>query len=317
MRTNTARITAATTAALTGIAAGVLGVTTTATAASTALPTISKLSVSAITNAVAVSTVVVTGKNFTGTSAVAISPAPTGAGATFTPTFKVINDTQLVATFTTTGAVLNVQSGSQLVITNTKGASANTAKDDISVHVPLLAGTVAGGTLLNPLGRSVVRVTALAAGLGTTSALFAAKKITATVDGEAAAVKWVSDTSVDVTVPAGVPSSSGPALVLHREGVAGAANTTALYAAIISKLSATSGPVAGGSTVTVTGKGFTGATLWLFGAVAATCVVNTDVKATCTVPAGGAAGAVSVSFTPAGGATYGISSGATYTYTNV
>lgn len=321
MRTNTARFTAAATAtALTGVAAGVLGISTTASAASTALPIVTKLSASAITNAVATSTVVVTGKNFTGVTAtgVTVSPAPTGTGATWVaPAVKVISDTQLVVTFQTTGAALNAASGSQLIVTNPKGASANTAADNLSIHVPLTAGTVAANTLLNPLGKSVVRVTGLAAGLGTTAALFAPKKITATVDGEAASVKWVSDTSVDVTTPAGTPSNTAPNLVLSREGVPGAANTTAKYAAIITKLSATSGPLAGGSEVTVTGKGFTGATAWLFGAVTATCTVNTDVKATCTVPVASAAGAVSVSFTPASSTPYGTSAGATYSYTNI
>lgn len=320
MRTNTARYTAATTAALTGVAAGVLGVTTTATAASTALPAVSKLSQSAISSAAAaVSTVVVTGKNFTGTTGITLSPAATGAG-TLTPTFQVISDTQLVVTFTTTVGALTPAAGSQLIVTNPKGASANTLKDNLSLLLPVDAAgaTVAAGTLLNPFGKSVISMSGLAAGLGTTAALFGAKKITATVDGEAAPVKWASDTSVTITAPAGVPSNTAPNVVLYKEGVAGTANTVAKYAAVVSRLSVTSGPVAGGGTVVVTGKGFAAGGTWKFGTVAATCTGASDVTVSCTVPAAAAAaaGAVSVNFVPAASTTYGTTTGATYTYTD-
>ena len=84
----------------------------------------------------------------------------------------------------------------------------------------------------------------------------------------------------------------------------------------------TSGPVAGGGTVAVTGKGFTGATLWTFGGTAATCTLGSgsalliDTTASCTVPAH-AVGATTVAFTPAASTPYGTILGSTYTYSDV
>jgi len=84
------------------------------------------------------------------------------------------------------------------------------------------------------------------------------------------------------------------------------------YAAIptVTSLSPTGGPVAGGTSVTITGTGFTGTSAVSFGGVAATFTVNTATRITATAPAH-AAGTVNVVVTTPGG-----TATSTYTYVN-
>ena len=73
------------------------------------------------------------------------------------------------------------------------------------------------------------------------------------------------------------------------------------------------GPVAGGTTVTITGTGFTGATRVLFGQTAATSfTVDSDTQITATAPAEPAGGASIVVVTPIGSSENSI--GVTYVY---
>lgn len=73
-------------------------------------------------------------------------------------------------------------------------------------------------------------------------------------------------------------------------------------AATVTSLSPTSGSTAGGTSVVITGTGFTGATAVTFGGVAATAfTVNSSTQITATSPVGGA-GAVDVVVSVAGGA---------------
>ena len=76
----------------------------------------------------------------------------------------------------------------------------------------------------------------------------------------------------------------------------------ATAAPAVTGVSPTSGPVAGGDTVTVTGTGFTGTTGVSFGTVAATnLAVASDTQLTVTSPPAAAAGTVDVTVTtPAG-----------------
>jgi len=324
------------------VGAGLFTGTTAAQAAGTVAPVVTKLSAAAMSNAnAAVATIVVTGKNFTGTSAVDLVDSG-GAVANVTETFKVLSDTQLVATLTN-GAGLTPAAGKQLKVTNGTGASANVKADDLDIVAPIsVTGLVTANTLLNPLGKSVLSVTG-ASGFGATATAFRNKKITATVDGEPAPVTWVSDSAVNITAPTGTPSATAVSVEVYVNGVVGGADTTnAKYAAVVRSLSRTSGPLAGGGTVTVSGKGFTGATNWYFGVTntgdngakdtsdrnLATCTVTNDTTASCTVPAApqdgdidadgtdvALAGAVSVGFTPAA-APYATLAGATYVYTD-
>ncbi|MEY9895075.1 hypothetical protein ABIA31_008764 [Catenulispora sp. MAP5-51] len=79
-------------------------------------------------------------------------------------------------------------------------------------------------------------------------------------------------------------------------------------APVISSISPVQGPTAGGTAVTLTGTGFTGATAVKFGSASASFVVAGSTTINATAPAG--SGAVSVTVT----APSGTSNGVTYTY---
>ncbi|MEV7790750.1 IPT/TIG domain-containing protein [Streptomyces sp. NPDC087512] len=80
-----------------------------------------------------------------------------------------------------------------------------------------------------------------------------------------------------------------------------------------SSLGTSSGPLAGGNTITINGTGLSTATSVAFGSETAVPTVNSDSSLSVVVPAGTAAGPVSVSVTTAGGTNNGLS----YTYVDV
>jgi hypothetical protein len=86
-------------------------------------------------------------------------------------------------------------------------------------------------------------------------------------------------------------------------------------AAAVTGVSPGSGPVSGGTSVTITGSGFTGATAVTFGGTAASSfIVNSDTSITATAPAATAVGPVDVTVTTPSG-TSAISSADQFTYT--
>jgi hypothetical protein len=293
-----ARIAAATVGAAAVAASSVFGIASPASATVAAV-VISKLSVTTGSTTSATN-VLITGKGFTGLVTTDITNLGTIATAT------VLNDTQLAIVVPTAHAagkvdvsIANAASGA--------AANSNTSADDFTFIAPLGAMTTAGtGVKLNPLGGTVVPVTLSGGGFGSTSSLFVSNKITATVGGAKATVAWVSDTVINVTAPAGTPSSTVTAIVVSKNGVPTTVTANGQkYAAVISKLSVTSGPVAGGTSVTVTGKGLLAAGSINFGydasgaasislLNAATCTIVSDVSATCTSPVGPNDGSVAL-----------------------
>ncbi|PZR18544.1 MAG: hypothetical protein DI536_01300 [Archangium gephyra] len=115
-------------------------------------------------------------------------------------------------------------------------------------------------------------------------------------------VTFVSATEVKAVVPRGV--AAGPVdLVVYNKN--GASNQRRAYAYLpdvrITSISPVTGAVAGGTTVTLNGTGFTGATAVTFGANAgANLTVVSDARLTVESPAG-TAGAVDVTVTSPGG----------------
>lgn len=115
----------------------------------------------------------------------------------------------------------------------------------------------------------------------------------------------VSDSEIDATAPAG-PLTSGTVDV-HVTAPSGTSDTTPAgtftYDApipTVTDLSPSKGPEAGGTTVTVVGAGFTGATAVTFGSVPASWFsVQSDTTLQAGIPAG--TGSVSVAVTTAGG----------------
>ncbi|HEX3899493.1 MAG TPA: IPT/TIG domain-containing protein [Mycobacteriales bacterium] len=148
-------------------------------------------------------------------------------------------------------------------------------------------GSTGGGTSVTINGSSFTAASVVQFGTGTPAA-----KFTVTSDSQLVAVApahAAGPVNVSVTNPSGTTSVS--------------ASATFTYVAppTVTSVSPTTGPIAGGTSVTITGTGFTGATAVHFGTVAASSVtVNSATKITVTAPAA-AAGAVDVTVTNAGG----------------
>ncbi|MFZ0004497.1 MAG: IPT/TIG domain-containing protein [Methanoregula sp.] len=126
----------------------------------------------------------------------------------------------------------------------------------------------------------------------------------------------VSDTQINATSPAG--SAGMVHVTVTTPGGTSATSSadefTYFYPApVVTNISPDNGPVAGGTSVTVSGSGFTGATGVLFGSIPATgFTINSDSHITATSPAG--SGIVDVIVTSPGG-TSTVSSGDQFTYT--
>ena len=108
------------------------------------------------------------------------------------------------------------------------------------------------------------------------------------------------------TVTATIPVGTAPFAV--------AATEVPLAAPAVTGISPASGPQAGGTSVTITGTGLTGATAVYFGTVPATgFTVNSATQVTATAPAAASAGTVNVTVTTPGG-TSPASTASQYTY---
>ena len=116
------------------------------------------------------------------------------------------------------------------------------------------------------------------------------------IGGKVATFTIISDTQVKATVPAS--AKTGQVISITTPG--GTANSSGKFAVVPSKItfSPTSGPV--GTSVTISGNSFTGATSVTFGGVAATNFqVISDTKVTAVVPTGAVTGKIAVT-TPGG-----------------
>jgi hypothetical protein len=125
---------------------------------------------------------------------------------------------------------------------------------------------------------------------------------------KSATITSVTPTSVSVVSPSGTGTV---AVTVTTPG--GTSNPLSFFyvgAPFKSSLGTTSGPTAGGNTITVNGAGLSTASSVSFGGVPATPTVDSDSQLSVTVPAGTAAGAVGVSVTTAGGTNNGL----TYVY---
>ncbi|MGN2638164.1 IPT/TIG domain-containing protein [Nocardia takedensis] len=147
-------------------------------------------------------------------------------------------------------------------------------------------------------GGTVVTITGTNLG-GATAVRFGTKN---------AAITANTPTSVTVTSPSG--SGVVPVTVTTPGGTSNPLSFFYVGAPFKSALSAVSGAIAGGNTITLTGTGLSTATAVSFGAESAVPTVVSDSELTVVVPAGAAAGPVGVSVTTAGGTNNGLS----YTY---
>jgi len=171
------------------------------------------------------------------------------------------------------------------VSVTTPGGTATNANNFTVVSAPSITSlSPASG----PLGTSVtVNGTGLT---GATAVAFNSVSANFTV---------TSDTAIQATVPAG--ATTGPVSVTTPSGTATSANNfTVVSAPTITNFSPTAGPL--GTSVTINGTNFTGATAVTFNGVSAAFTVNSPTAIHATVPAGATTGPVSVT-TPGGTAT--------------
>jgi hypothetical protein len=267
--------------------------------------------------------VLITGKGFLTWTVLPADVVFNGTAAVIAPI--VLSDTQMAVIAPAKGA--GTLSGN-VIVTDTVGVgtpSVVAAANAWTYITPLALTAITVGTKLNSLGGTVLPI--VSSGLGASKAAFTALKITATVGSTAAAVTWLSNTTATIAVPLGAASATKTKICLLSNGVYDATTSCdslgAAYATVISKLSVTSGVTTGAAgltAMTITGKGFTGATQVAFGAVnVASFVVVSDTKITCPIPAAAASpvgGVVQVIITPLTAA-YGTTATSYYSYTDV
>jgi len=223
------------------------------------------------------STVHITGTNFSGVpntpgvTAVTINGAP----ATFTVVDSSDINAVVPAGATATGKI---------------AVSAPTAVSSIPMTVSL--GTF---TAMQPIQTppTVTSFSPPSGGFGTSITITGTNFTGATVvkfHGVAAtSFTVVSDTQITTTVP--TTATTGPISITNSKGT-GTSATNFTVATSISTVAPSSGAV--GTTVTITGASFTGATLVKFNGTSAPFTIVSDTKITATVPLGATTGTISV-----------------------
>ena len=223
--------------------------------------------------------VTINGSNFTGTTAVTF-------GGTAATGFTVNSATQITATAPAGTGTVDVR------VTAVGGTSATSAADQFTyVAAPTVTGISpttgpsTGGTTVTINGSGFTGATAVTFG-GTAASGFtvnSATQITATAPAGTGTV------DVRITTTGGTSATSA------------ADQFTYVARPVVSSISPTAGPVAGGTSVIITGSNFSGTTAVRFGASNASgFTVNSATQITATAPAG-SAGTVDVMVTTAGG----------------
>ena len=223
--------------------------------------------------------VVITGTNLSGATAVTF-------GATAAPGFTVNSATQITATAPAGTGTVDVR------ITTAGGTSATSAADQFT-YVPAPTVTSISPTSGPQAGGTTVTLTGTNLG-GATAVTFGATAATGfTVN---------SATQITATAPAGTGTVDVRITTVGGTSATSAADQfTYVPAPTVTSVSPASGSSIGGTTVTLTGTNFTGATAVTFGGTAATgFTVNSATQITATAPAG-SAGTVDVRVTTTGG----------------
>ena len=216
-------------------------------------------------------TVTVTGTGFTGTTKVLFGTVPAVS-------FTVVSDTKITAVSPAEPAALH-----NVFVTTPNGTSPTVTADQFTfksappavTSVSPTSGPTSGGTTVTITGTGFT---------GTTKVLF----------GVVAATSYtvVSDTKITAVSPAQAAATHNiyVTTLLGTSAAVPADDFTYVGKPALTAVSPTSGPTTGGTTVTITGTGFTGTTKVLFGVVAATSyTVVSDTKITAVSPAQAAA----------------------------
>ncbi len=235
--------------------------------------------------------VTLTGANFTGATRVAFGSIATG--------FTVNSDSSITATAPTAEAAGSVY----VTVTTVGGKSATGAASRFTytAATPVVAaldpstGSSDGGTTVTVSGANFTGASAV------------------TFGGVRASFYVDSDTSIVAYSPPGAGTVDVRVTSFQRTSALSSGDRFT-YAAppVVSSIDPTSGPVDGGTTVEITGTGFTDASEVDFGGAPADFVVNDDTSITATAPPS-YAGTVDVTITASGG-TSAPSSGDQFTY---
>jgi hypothetical protein len=211
--------------------------------------------------------VTITGSGFTGATRVAF-------GGVVATSFSVVSDTQITA-------VSPAQSGAHYVVVTGRGGTSPTVTAAIYTYTsaaPAItgispsSGPPAGGTTVTITGSGFTGATRVSFGAvaATSYSVTSDTQITAVSPAQAAGSHYIV-----VTGPGGTSPTVSAAIFTYKPP-----------APAISSISPSSGPPAGGTSVTITGSGFTGATKVSFGGVAATSFsVVSDTQITAVSPA--------------------------------
>ncbi|MCJ8055281.1 putative Ig domain-containing protein [Shinella curvata] len=227
-------------------------------------------------------TVIITGTGFAAAN-------PTGAvkfGAT-NATYTINSNTQITAT-----SPANSAGTYDITVTTVGGTSATTAGDQFTyVPAPTVtsvsptAGPTAGGMSVTITGTNLSGATGVTFG-GTAASWFTV----------------LNGTTITATSPAGAVGTVDIRVTTigGTSAVSAADQYTYVAAPTVTSVSPTAGPTAGGTSVVITGTGFSSATSVTFGGTAATgFTVNSATQITATAPAG--TGTVDIRVTTIGG----------------
>ncbi|WP_432587038.1 IPT/TIG domain-containing protein [Streptomyces sp. HD1123-B1] len=228
-------------------------------------------------------TVTITGSGLSGATSVLF-------GSTPATSFTVVSSTQITA-------VAPPGSGNVQVTVVTPGGTSNGVSYSYVVAPSLTSvspnqGPAAGGNTVTITGSGLS---------GATAVLFGSTPATS--------FTVVSATQITAVAPAG--TGNVQITVVTPGGTSNGVAYSFTSAPVLSSVSPTQGPPAGGNTVTLTGSGFTGATAVLFGSTPATSfTVVSSTQITATAPPG--TGTVQVTVVTPGGTSNGVG----YTYTS-
>jgi prepilin-type processing-associated H-X9-DG protein len=234
-------------------------------------------------------TVTITGTNFYVNGSPAVSAVMFGSVPA--TSFTVTSPTSITAVAPASGSATG--SFDVTVVVPSAGTSATNSADLYSYLSPTISNVspstvaVAGGTQVTITGQNFT-------GINTgvlSSVTFAGTPATA--------ITFVSDTQIIATTPPHGPVT-GAAVTVTVASVTGSYTGLAYEGGGVTSVSPSSGPISGGTTVTITGGGFTGTTAVSFGnSPAASFVINSDTSITAISPAA-AAGPVNVIVTASG-----------------
>lgn len=207
---------------------------------------------------------------------------------TVATTFTVNSPTQITA-------IAPPGSGTVQVTVTTSGGGTSNGVSYTYLPVPSLTsvsptqGPTTGGNTVTLTGTNLAGVTAVSFG-----------------GAAATSFTVVSNTQITAVAPAG--TGIVQITVTAPGGTSNGATYTYVVVPTITSISPTAGPTSGGTSVTITGTGFTGPLTVRFGTTATTFTVNSSTQLTAIAPPG--TGTVQVTVTGSGGTSNGVS----YTY---